>query len=355
MALSAAIPVESRLAARPASPALVRPGLSVVIVNYCQWDETAALVRQLLHADCLRRGLAEVVVVDNHSPPAPGIGALRRWEGVSLRRWGRNRGFGLAANEGCRLARGDWLLLLNPDVDLPADFLDRLHELSERIDQELPGAGVVGLGLRNSDGSRQHSAGAFPSLWSTLAGRLLPRARRKYRPLPGRRRRRVAWVSGCGMLLRRDCLRQLGGFDPRFFLYYEDVDLCRRARAFGWSVWYQPEPGLVHREPLHGRPVSAPLHLLVRHALLAYAHRHWPRWQFLILAGIVRLETWWRQLRAPAPTHAVLTQVVRDLVAGRADQARQRVENVAQELPKPTPRSPVLIPHDRAVDRHTES
>src|SRR5713101_10187022 len=79
------------------------PALSVVIVNYHQWGETADLVRQLARSDCLSSGKAEVVVVDNHSPANPIAGWLRRRRGVSLRRWSSNRGFARGVNEGCRL------------------------------------------------------------------------------------------------------------------------------------------------------------------------------------------------------------------------------------------------------------
>src|SRR5438067_1649900 len=99
----------------PAAPPL--PGnlvLSVVIVNYRQWRNTARLARQLLDSAADRAGAAEVVIVDNHSPTHPLLRKLRRTEGVSLRRFGRNHGFAWGVNEGCRLSRGAWFLLLNP-------------------------------------------------------------------------------------------------------------------------------------------------------------------------------------------------------------------------------------------------
>src|SRR5262245_49177235 len=134
----------------------VRPTLSVVIVNYRHWDDTARLVRQLRAMPELRRGLAEVVVVDNHSPRHPVVRHLRRASGVSLRRWHGNRGFARAVNEGCRLARGEWFLLLNPDVTVPADFLARALESARRA---TPRVGIVGFRLVSSDGSPQLSTG----------------------------------------------------------------------------------------------------------------------------------------------------------------------------------------------------
>src|SRR5262245_162171 len=113
-----------RLHTPAAEPRLDTPQLSVVIVNFCQWRNTARLTRQLCRADCVRRGAAEVVIVDNHSPPHPVRHRLRHWAQVSLRAFRRNRGFARAVNEGCRLGEGQWVLLLNPDMSVGPNFLD---------------------------------------------------------------------------------------------------------------------------------------------------------------------------------------------------------------------------------------
>lgn len=341
---------------RPSRGRLTAPRLSVIVVNYRQWPETATLVRQLRDAPCVRRGAVEVVVVDNHSPPHPLAARLRRWPGVSLRRWRRNHGFARAVNEGCRLSRGRWFLLLNPDVSIPEGFLDRLLEMTTRMAVEEPRAGIVGMQLANSDGSPQRSSGPFPTLGGTLARLLLPRAWRKYHPLPLTRRRRVPWVTGCCLLLRRDCVRDLGGFDRDFFLYYEDVDLCHRAVEQGWSVWFEPSPAVVHHHPLHRRDVPPHLRLFTRHALLTYASKHWPRWQLRLLAGVIRLEarlrqTWarWRDDRTAAALFGEMEAMAADLAARRTTRARRRLNQVVQQEEErlagpPVDRDPVAQP-----------
>src|SRR5205085_10742999 len=128
------------------------PSLSVVVVNYRQWELTARLVAQLRRSEALRRGTGEVVIVDNHSPSHRLLPRLRRLEGVSLRRWGRNHGFARAVNEGVRLSQGDWVLLLNPDMSVPSGFLDGVLELTQRLDRDEARTGIVGLSLRDSDG-----------------------------------------------------------------------------------------------------------------------------------------------------------------------------------------------------------
>ena len=309
-----------------------QPRLAVVIVNYGHWQETSELVRQLHGAACTRRGTAEVVVVDNHSSPHSLGARLRRLPGISLRRWGSNRGFARAANEGCRLSAGDWCLLLNPDVSVTPDFLDRVLALTDQLSAQDPRAGIVGFQLRNADGSLQLSSGFFPSLFGTLAGLARPRTRRKYRQLPVRHRSRTCWVTGCCLLVRRACWQQLGGFDEDFFLYYEDVDLCRRARAHGWSVWYEPALQVVHHRPLHSRAVPPYLRLVTRHALLTYADRHWPTWQAGFLARVLQAESWlrrcwagWHGRRADAAVFADMGAIASAMAQGDGPAARGRL------------------------------
>jgi GT2 family glycosyltransferase len=299
------------------------PRLSVVIVNYHQWGETADLVRQLGRSTCLSSGKAEVVVVDNHSPANPIAGWLRRRRGVSLRRWSSNRGFARGVNEGCRLSQGNWFLLLNADMTVREGFLDGVLALSQHLENERPGAGIVGFQLRNPDGSRQLSTGPFPTLVGTFTRLVLPRSRRKYRVIRTRKLTQVPWVTGCCLLVRRECLQDLGGFDQDYFLYYEDVDLCLRARQRGWTVWYEPGLRVTHHRPLHARAIAAPIRVLSRHSLLTYAAKHWPRWQFQVLIRIVRAEGWvrrrwkqWKEDIQKAAQYAVLEAIATDLDQG---------------------------------------
>jgi N-acetylglucosaminyl-diphospho-decaprenol L-rhamnosyltransferase len=315
------------------------PRLSVVIVNYRQWEQTAELVRQLLSSACIRRGEAEIIIVDNHSPKHPLARKLRRLPHVSLRRWGRNHGFAKAVNEGCRLSQGDWFLLLNPDTTLSEGFLDGVFALTDSLGTAETRAGIVGFHLRDSDGAQQLSSGLFPTLLSSLARLALPRRRRKYKAVRGSQRQQVQWVTGCCVLLRRTCLQDLCGLDEEFFLYYEDVDLCRRARALGWSVWYEPNLTLVHHQPLHSRRVPAALRLVTRHSLLTYAAKHWPAWQFRLLARIIRAEgwlrragAWWRGDNRQASCFRELSGLTDALLAGDEAGARRRLEVAIERL-----------------------
>jgi len=335
-------PLNDHSAPRPgvrtrATPApTTSPSLSVVIVNYCQWQNTAWLTHQLRQSALARSGGAEVVIVDNHSPNHPLRKKLRRLEGVSLRRFGRNRGFARAVNEGCRLSRGDWFLLLNPDTSVPPGFLDEVEALTHHLDSWI---GVVGLGVRDADGAVQPSCGPTPTLGRIILGLLRPRAERRCRALQVEERVEVPWATGCALLIRRKCLEEIGGFDPAFFLYYEDVDFCRRAAQRGWRILHEPRVRVKHHTPLHGRKVPAALLLMTRHALLTYARKHWSGWRARLLGGIVATESlvrqavaWKRGRAEEVAIHQEIRQLAREVLAGEKRGVRSRIRAAAESL-----------------------
>jgi N-acetylglucosaminyl-diphospho-decaprenol L-rhamnosyltransferase len=313
---------------RPATP----PVVSVVIVNYCQWRNTARLVRQLMASVAFRRGQVEIVVVDNHSPFHPLRRRLRRTAGVSLRCLRRNYGFAGGVNEACRLSRGRWFLLINPDVTVSPGWLDRL--LATVDDEKMSRhTGAIGFQLRDSNCALQGSVGSYPTLLSTLVGQLRPRSVRKCRTWLGRSGE-VSWVTGCGLLLRRECFEQIGGFDRAFFLYYEDADFCKRARAAGWSVRHEPALSIEHHHPLHQRQLSPRMRLLTRHSLMVYAGKHWGGWSCLMLAAIVWLESALRGRLTQNPGSRAKFRTIRasalDFALGRQRQAYRRAWRAAQ-------------------------
>jgi GT2 family glycosyltransferase len=127
-------------------------------------------------------------------------------------------------------------------------------------------------------------------------------------------------------------MEDLGGLDEAFFLYYEDVDLCQRAQQRGWTVWFEPGLRVVHHRPLHARAVAVPIRVLTRHALLTYAAKHWPTWQFRLMARIVRAEAWvrnrwkrWKGDNQKAAQYAVLEAIAGDLTKGNPRAAQRRL------------------------------
>jgi len=337
---------------------LGRPRLSVLLVNYRRWHDTARLVLQLRASCAMRDGLAEVVIVDNASRCAPQIASLRRTPQLSIVRWRDNRGFAAAVNQAASRARGNYLLLLNPDMTAGPEFLDEVLNRADALFRDHPEAGIVGYRLRHSDGSPQLSTGTFPTFAQTLTRLLLPRSIRKYRH-PGWGVQPVDWVTGCCLLARRDCWDDLGGFDPAFFLYYEDVDLCRRARLRGWSVWHDPRVAIVHHLPFHRREVPPHLRLVTRHALLTYATKHWSPVEKMLLAQVIRSEAvlrrsaaWLRGDQEAIHIFQQLVQLTHEHASGCFAQARARLLAVIREQER---RHDLLADHRRSQPQSARS
>jgi GT2 family glycosyltransferase len=273
-------------------------------------------------------GVCEVVVVDNASAgPVPA--ALRHDRpGYRLIARPDNGGFAVGVNAGWRAARGGWLLLLNPDVVAGEGLLARVVGKVEEIESDPHDApGIVGFGLRNPDGTRQPSVGTFPDLARTVWEQLIPRTRRKYQAVWRTRPGPVAWVTGACVLVSGALLDAVGGLDEDFFLYYEEVALCRSARRRGWRVEYDPTVEVVHLRPLQNRPVTPRMRVITRHSKLLYFRKHLPRWQFLGLCAVVAAEARLRGLAACWRRHGDDARAWATVV--RVERALRRGEHLA--------------------------
>jgi len=214
--------------------------VSVIIVN---WNAGPALEACL---GSVGPGDAEVIVVDNASTDGSAAAARAGFPGVRVLETGENPGFAAGANRGAAAARGDVLVFLNPDARLLDGALAALVDALLLV----PGAGIAGGALVDERGRWQPAWARFAPiphlLLDTTIGRLGSRTRR--RPYA------VDWVYGTFMAVRRDVFRQLGGFDARYFLYGEDLDLCYRAGGLGVRTVHVPAA-----RAMHARNVSAAL------------------------------------------------------------------------------------------------
>lgn len=328
-----------------------QPLLSVLIVNYRSWPDVERLADALLADDQTRLGRCEVVIVDNDSgEPAP-AGLASGRAGLTLILHDQNRGFAAGVNAGWRAARGRWLLLLNPDVVVPAGFPGAvLRRIGQYERREGGPPGIVGLRLLNADGTIQPSVGFEPSLLRSLRGVFLPRSRRKYQPESRHRRPGPApWVTGACALVHRPLMDTLGGMDEEFFLYYEEVALCRSATRLGRGVEHDPSLAVTHLRPLQNRAVTASLRVITRASLLLYFRKHLPRWQFLALTAVVGLESRVRTAAAQARGRQVeanawrcIGGIARDARRGRwlsAADLRDLAARFAEDRPRgPRPR-----------------
>jgi N-acetylglucosaminyl-diphospho-decaprenol L-rhamnosyltransferase len=297
-----------------------RPRLTIIIVNYESWPDTLRLLHSLRDDRELRSGACEVVVVDNASRDRYPAGLEDLPTGCRLLLRPDNGGFAVGVNAGWRAARGPWLLVLNPDVEVPPGFLRRIFGRLDHYESRIVGpAGIVGFGLLNPDGSRQGSVGVFPTLGRSIREQFIPRSRRKYQPAWRVRAGRVDWVTGACMLVNSALMEEAGGMDEDFFLYHEEVAFSRVAQRRGWRVEFDPSVSVVHRHPLQNRAISPKMRVITRHSKLLYFRKHLPRWQFRTLAMIVRVEAAirgrWASLRArvdEARAWAVIGEIARE-------------------------------------------
>jgi len=222
--------------------------VAVVIVNYNSGEDVANAVRSVFEAAGDAR--VQVVVADNHSHDGSADRVAQQFPQVLVCRGARNLGFAAAADHGIRQTLAPWVFLLNPDARISAGTLGGLLKVASAR----PGVGVVGVLTRNEDGSIYPSARKTPSyaeaVMHAFVSPFAPNNRwtKAYRMAGWDRRteRRVDWVSGSSMLLCRSALDEVGLFDPGYFLYVEDLDLCTRMRAAGWDVRFSPELEVTH-------------------------------------------------------------------------------------------------------------
>jgi len=208
---------------------------SVIIVN---WNAGTALDACLASVLADAAHAPEIVLVDNASSDGSTAAARVRHPAVRVVETGRNIGFAAGANRGAEVARGEVLVFLNPDARaLPGAIAALVAALVSS-----PGAGIAGGGLVGEGGHWAPAAARFAPvrhlLLDTTAGRLGARLRRAPHD--------VDWVYGTFMAVRRDLFRRLGGFDTRYFLYGEDMDLCYRAARLGERTMHVPAARAVH-------------------------------------------------------------------------------------------------------------
>ncbi len=251
--------------------------LAVVIVNMNAGEDILRCVGSVL--DSAGDIRLEVVVVDNDSHDGSEARVVQARPQVRLIKNRSNRGFPAAANQGMLATTSEFVLLINPDAEVTAGTLEGFLKVAH----DHPGAGAIGALTRDPDGTVYPSARMVPSMGQGLAHIVLAPFwpdnpwSRAYRIAGWDRtaERRVDWVSGSSMLLRRAALDAVGIFDERFFMYVEDMDLCTRMRAAGWEVWFSPELEITH---VGGTATAGKRRMTLEHSKSAYEYfvKHHP-------------------------------------------------------------------------------
>jgi GT2 family glycosyltransferase len=225
------------------------PDLSIIIVPWNCRDELAACLRALDPGRC--RVACETIVVDNASRDGTARMVVEQFPGVLLIANEENRGFAAANNQGLAQATGRHVLFLNPDTVVHDDALEALVRTLDG-DESI---GACGPQLLNADGSIQPSVREFPTfpalLYQYTPLRALGLGRGAYQRYKARgfdftRPADVASLMGAALCVPRRVLDRVGPFDERFFVYFEEVDLCRRIADAGLRVRFVPEARITH-------------------------------------------------------------------------------------------------------------
>jgi N-acetylglucosaminyl-diphospho-decaprenol L-rhamnosyltransferase len=289
----------------------VVPGIAAVVVNYNGGDHLANCVSSIRAA-----GIDSVVVVDNGSTDGSPARLASTDHAARVLLTGANLGYGGGANRGVAATDAPFLLILNADV-----IVDE-HAVASLVDVVTsdPSIGIVGPRIEEPDGSLYPSARAFPRLGDAIGHAFIglfttdnPFSRRYLMTDVDHRTPRTAdWVSGACFLIRRDAFDRVRGFDEAYFMYMEEVDLCRRVGAAGWTVRYEPGARVRH--------VGAVSTSQTPYLMLAAHHRSMARY-------------WWRSARGTrklmAPLVAAglglrfLLMAAKQSVQGRSRQRRR--------------------------------
>ncbi|MES2007443.1 MAG: glycosyltransferase family 2 protein [Pseudomonadota bacterium] len=212
--------------------------IDIVIVNWNSGNHIVSCIESIKRfGDGL---VANVIVIDNGSIDGSDR-SVEKFEGIQLIRAGENLGFGKACNLGAKQDRSKYLLFLNPDAELGADTLKNVvYFMEEAANSDV---GICGVQLLDEAGLVARSCARFPSVpgfaaHSTGLEKIFPRFGHRMSEWDHDSNRHVDQVIGAFFFVRRSVFEKLGGFDERFFVYFEEVDFSYRASVEGWSSFF---------------------------------------------------------------------------------------------------------------------
>lgn len=279
--------------------------LDIVTVNWNAGPLLERCVRSVAAALVPGVALDRFVVVDNASADGSADGLEQIGPaGLIVLRNGENRGFAAACNQGAAGSRADWLLFLNPDTELDAGSLAPLGAWLARPEQAA--VGVAGVRLTDEQGRTQRCCARAPTPWRLFGqafglDRLLPRLCPPHfmTEWDHEDTRPVDQTMGAFLVIRRDLFERLGGFDERFFVYYDDVDLCLEARRAGFAVTHFAGAAAYHKGGGTTDKVKATRLFYMWRSRLLFAAKHFgPAGRLAVAVAVLALEPAARLVRA---------------------------------------------------------
>lgn len=245
--------------------------VSIIIVNY---NAGQVLINCLNSIEShLQVVNYEVIIVDNCSTDGSLSVVEKKFPQIIIHRQEKNTGFGAGSNLGANIAKGEFLLFLNPDTLVKDNILLPLVELAQKESS----IGVVGPNLLNLDGTFQYSTQSTLSVWKEF----LIKQNKKYN-LHAQTvsiQSEVSFVTGAAFFVRKKTFEAVGGFDENFFMYFEDVDLCLRVKKQGWKIIYTPKVSLIHIKGYSSRNISDAIAIEYRRSQIYYYQKHRSLWE----------------------------------------------------------------------------
>ena len=224
----------------------------------------------------------EIIVVDNASADGTVDVVRNEFPEVKIIANNENLGFAAGNNRGIADAKGEYVLLLNPDTIIHPKSLDRLIDFMKSNTD----VGLCGPKLLNEDGSIQRSARRYPSFRGALhrhtAFKFLGVFKGEYKKWLMKdfgqdEQRDVEQLMGAALMIRKSVLDEVGGMDERFFMYYEEVDLCYRIKQAGWRVVFVPQACITHLGGRSSEQVPVEKQLMAMASLLKFFRKHYGR------------------------------------------------------------------------------
>ncbi len=265
--------------------------LSIIIVNYNVYEDVKTCIRNIYNS--LRIDLFEIIVIDNNSPDRSVENIRLDFPDVKFIGLDENIGFGAANNVAFDVARGDYILLINPDIIILGNTIEiLLNNLSENA-----GIGVVAPVLRKPEGGIEYYYTFFPSLYSRIMqefGLFLNAKKMKRRIfnfldvniLKGKPFF-VDWAMGACMMFRKQLTKEIGKFDEAFFLYEEETEWQYRLREKGWRSIIIPSTYVIHNHHSSASKLGrAFIHFQEFRSRIIFSNKH-DTWFILILKKIL--------------------------------------------------------------------
>lgn len=260
--------------------------LSIIILNYKTKDLTIKCVESIVsqYKKELENKTFEIILVDNASDDGS-LAAFNRLkiDGLKVVESSQNLGFGKGCNFGAKNASGEFLLFLNSDTQIKDQGFVKMVNYMKKNEN----IGILGGRLKNADGTNQRSSGKFYTLFYLFLMLLGLERLGIIREMP-QEIKKVDWVSGASMMIRKKTFDSVGGFAKEIFMYMEDMELCFKAVKKGFSTFFYPEINLFHVERGSSNKTFAVVNIYK--GLLFFYKKHMPLWQYLIASFMLKLK-----------------------------------------------------------------